>query len=252
MELFDKAETSAGRQRHSPRPAVFIHIQKTAGATIVEAARTVHGSSVIAFGDFVALDRASLSSVQFVSGHFGYDYVSDLLQSRYSFTFLRDPVERVLSLYYFCRSQSPGDFPIYQLAHAHELEEFLSLEDPVVRAHVVNHQTWQLASGNPGMSIAELAARQYPFQTDASSLSQAMQHLDALDFVGLQETFQKDAETLYSELGIPLHGEAPVRNQTINRPKKNDLSSTVRRRVEDMTDLDHALYEHALTTRHED
>jgi len=43
----------------------------------------------------------SLSDVPVISGHFGYGYANKLMKDRISFTFLRDPVERVLSLFYF-------------------------------------------------------------------------------------------------------------------------------------------------------
>ena len=35
------------------------------------------------------------------------------MDKRYSFIFLRNPIERVLSYYYFCKSRDPKEFEIY-------------------------------------------------------------------------------------------------------------------------------------------
>ncbi|MCH7920168.1 MAG: sulfotransferase family 2 domain-containing protein, partial [Planctomycetes bacterium] len=105
-------------KREGPqRPRVlFLHIQKTAGSSIVELARDHYDKSVISHGDFGGHKPEDFQDVAFVSGHFGYEFARPLMSDRYSFTFLRDPVDRVLSFYYFCRRMDSNEFEIYSLA----------------------------------------------------------------------------------------------------------------------------------------
>ena len=130
-------------------PALFLHIQKTAGSAIVYVLREFYQNSCINYGEFAGKDPEQLRHVTFISGHFGYDYVKDLIHTRYTFTFLRHPGERILSLYYFYLTRDPDQFPVYKFAQEHGLEEFLAagLQTGMVKKHIWNHQAWQLAHG---------------------------------------------------------------------------------------------------------
>src|SRR5678815_920877 len=99
------------------RPAIFMHTQKTAGTTMTEAVRRHYRSDFVSHGDYLKRDAASLKKTTFISGHFGFEYSRQFMDGRYSFTFLRDPVERILSLYYFSRTRNPAEYPIYRAAH---------------------------------------------------------------------------------------------------------------------------------------
>ena len=107
------------------RPAIFMHIQKTAGTSITEAVRPHYQNDIVSHGDYLKHDTASLKNIRFISGHFGFEYARQFMDGRYSFTFLRDPVERILSLYYFSRTRDPAEFPIYRVAHEMDLAGYL-------------------------------------------------------------------------------------------------------------------------------
>ena len=93
----------------SPKPALFLHIQKTAGSSIVDLARQAYGSDeVVSHGDFFLQPAPSsldalvdakgdgsreFADHAFISGHFGFGFAQPMMQGRYSFTFLRDPIE---------------------------------------------------------------------------------------------------------------------------------------------------------------
>ena len=88
-------------------PALFLHIQKTAGTSIVSAAREHCGdANMITHGDYMSRTSEELADVPFISGHFGYDFARQLMGERYSFTFLRKPVDRVLFLLFMPRAES--------------------------------------------------------------------------------------------------------------------------------------------------
>ena len=82
------------------RRALFLHTQKTAGTSIQAMARATYGEdAVCSHADYIALGQAGCAALPFVSGHFGYCFAQPLMQGRYCFTFLRDPIDRLVSLY---------------------------------------------------------------------------------------------------------------------------------------------------------
>ena len=109
------------------RRVLFLHIQKTAGTSVQEMARIAYGSDrVVSHGDFVSLGVEGCRSYDFVSGHFGFAFARPLMEGRYCFTFLRDPIDRIISLYEFCKTRDPLEFPIYAIAQRTDLVGFLS------------------------------------------------------------------------------------------------------------------------------
>jgi hypothetical protein len=114
------------------KPALFLHIQKTAGTAIIELARFAYGArNVISHGDYlrgvqysptagnVQVNERVLQefhNIQFLSGHFGYGFAKHYMADRYSFAFLRNPVERVLSFYFYCKKQDPNVYAITDCA----------------------------------------------------------------------------------------------------------------------------------------
>lgn len=142
----------SSRSSSAPKPAIFMHIQKTAGSSVVHLARAYygnenvssHGDHLEGFTDFPLKDKffsherilVEFGHLPFISGHFGYDFAKPFMQQRYSFTFLRDPIERILSFYYFCKSRDPEEYSIYKLVQELTLEEFLQrgLESADVKA----------------------------------------------------------------------------------------------------------------------
>ena len=250
-------------------PALFLHIQKTAGTSIVSFAQATYGpSNVHSHGNYLdgyitrgaslletfrdcpeyrhffshenTIRRAGV--VPFVSGHFGFDFASSLMKHRYSFTFLRDPVERILSFYYFCRSRDPSEYKIYQLTQEVSLNNFLKMgmKDPEVKNYIWNNQTWQLAYGY-GNSTARCITKCSPDDI----LHRAVKHLDQFSDIGFAETFESDSSRILEAIGIkPPHAKI-VSNQTVGRPTKDDLSRATLAHLEQLTQLDQALYDEA-------
>ncbi|MGB3880570.1 MAG: sulfotransferase family 2 domain-containing protein [Diaphorobacter nitroreducens] len=244
----------------SPRSAVFLHIQKTAGSSIVDLARAAYGSDqVTSHGDFLlppkeldalvdarGSDDPKLQNRSFISGHFGYDYAKKIMVRRYSFTFLRNPIERVLSYYYFCRTRNPLEYEIYALTQNLSLDEFLKLgfERPSVKACIWNNQTWQLANG-----YGHTNGRNILSYGDKEMLDLAIGHLNNFSYIGFAETFEKDRDCILRSLNInPPQGKV-VSNANPGRPTLEDLPRTTRDLLVELTHLDRALYKAAWRQR---
>jgi len=239
-------------------PALFLHIQKTAGTSIVDLARnhygndnvTSHGDHLDGFSEFPLKDKyfspedvkSRFGSVPFVSGHFGYDFSKHLMDGRYSFTFLRNPAERILSFYYFCRTRDPHEFGIYRLSQEVSLDEFLAmgLEIPAVKACIWNTETWQLAHGygnSDGRNILQFSQNEM--------LDLAIKHIEEFSYIGFAESFEHDRDYILGALGIVLPEDKIVSNANPGRPTAQDLPASTLKLLDELTQLDRALYKAA-------
>jgi hypothetical protein len=234
------------RNKPSPGtvPALFLHIQKTAGTSIVHLARQFYGEGITSHGECWGRNPEELKHIGFVSGHIGYHFARPLMENRYAFTFLRDPAERILSMYYFCHGRNPDEFEIYQKARELDLVGFLEagLTDHCVRKNIWNNQVWQLAHG-----YAHLDDRSIEDFGDAELLELAKTHLAQFSYVGFTETFDADAAVILRALGLPKVKRMPRMNASPERPEGKALSSEIKARLDELTVLDRALYDYAWT-----
>ena len=222
-------------------PALFLHIQKTAGTSVVNLARQYYGESLTSHGDCYGKTQEQLKGIGFISGHIGYDFSSQLMDNRFTFTFLRDPAERVLSMYYYSRSCDPSKFEIYKMANEMDLSTFLQagFTVPCVQENIWNNQVWQIAHG-----YTHTDNRRVDNFTEDELLRLAMKHIDEFSYVGFTETFTTDVTVILKALGIPKPKELPVYNAMPKRPKAEEHSPVVRSMLHKLTELDRELYEY--------
>lgn len=226
--------------------ALFLHIQKTAGTSIIHLARQYYGSNLTSHGDCWKGRPQDFQDVGFVSGHIGYQFAKPLMQNRFSFTFLRDPVERILSMYYFCRSRNPDEFDIYRRANELDLPDFLEAADwdPCIRKNIWNNQVWQLAHG-----YAHQDERTITDFSEAEMIGLAKQHLLKFSHVGLMESFDSDSNIVLTALGIPTSHQMPRLNNLPGRPNTAAMSQSVLALLDGLTVLDRQLYAFAVAQR---
>lgn len=241
MKIFRWKRTKPGTV-----PALFLHIQKTAGSSIVHLARQYYGASITSHGDCWGIPPEQFKDTGFVSGHIGYDYARHLMKKRFTFTFLRNPAERILSMYYFCRSRDPDEFDIYRKAHELDLPHFLEegLSDPFMRSRIWNNQVWQLAHG-----YTHLDERTIDDFSETELLRLAKQHLLQFSHVGFTETFDSDAAIILAALALPETKQLPKLNDLPNRLRVSDLSPTIQSVLDELTILDRQLYSYARAQR---
>ena len=257
--------------RAALKPALFLHIQKTAGSSIVDLAKMAYGlENVVSHGDYLRVLQTSsplkqehasakgegspvpeggagnFRHVPFVSGHFGFDFARPLLKERYSFTFLRNPAERILSFYYFCLKRDPKEYEIYSLCQALTLDRFLMLgfERPLVRDHIWNNQAWQLANGYGSSN-----GRDIPSYSPDEILALAIRHLDEFSDIGFVESFEGDRDRILQALGMAPPKGKIVSNATPGRPTARDLPASTLKLLDELTRLDQELYRAAWRKR---
>jgi len=205
-------------------------------------ARQYYGNSLTSHGDCWGHLPEEFKDVRFVSGHIGYDFAKQLMTERFSFTFLRNPIERILSMYFFCRSRNPDEFMIYRRANQLDLEGFLQagMTDPWVKKSIWNNQVWQLAHG-----YAHLDSRTINEFSEGELLSLAQEHLEKFTYIGFTETIDADGPAIFSALGIPSVSAMPRVNIALPRATAAGLSSNVIAMLDELTVLDRQLYDYA-------
>ena len=92
---------------------IFFHIPKTAGNSIVTALRETFGTESVYYSrNPRVLTREYLEHLEnfkFLAGHYTYAHIKPLRRELYTITFMRDPVERVISNYYFYRNSNTDE-----------------------------------------------------------------------------------------------------------------------------------------------
>jgi len=222
---------------------LFLHIPKTAGSTFLRILDRQYGEkqsywldghdSEASINQLTMLPESKRNNIRLLSGHMPFG-LHTLLQGPHAYvTFLRHPVERLISHYYFVR-ENP-----YHYLHAHVVTSGMDLMEYVqsgISPELENGQTKAL-SGNLGAS-----------SSDDLSLAKEnlLQHFVA---VGLTERFDESILLMRDRLNwkVPFYVS---QNVTRNRPLMTDLPRRVIRAVERVNELDYELYEYVAEKHH--
>jgi hypothetical protein len=224
------------------RTLVFLHIPKTAGMSVRavlsercdrrRAFRCVHPG--VGLEQLRRMPAARRDALELVEGHLPYGVHRLLRRPATYMTFLRNPVERLLSFYSYVREQ-----PSHYL-HRDVVAGGLSLGDCIrrrVTTELDNMMVRQLTS--PG-------SLWLPFgQVSSAMLDEARRHLDRFAFVGITERLDESISLLRSSLGLA-QGAVPRLNTTVDRVRLEHLTSDDAALVRSAVRLDQALYRHAL------
>ncbi len=236
------------RHRCKSSPWGFLHIPKTAGTSLVAelAAQcppyyNIHikdysGSHVEirlrewqAVQEFVDIDGALPAGEKHrsCSGHLRREH-EELLRQRIDgirfFTFLREPVDRVVSDYRYCLT--PRHPP--HLAFA---AQFPTLWDYALHPMSQNTMAKRLASD---------------WSQDAATVSRSA--LDHFEFIGIVEMYQMSASIVFAMMGL-IHRSETRLNETERTPRNSiDVSAELRDKIRQINFLDETLYRQVQNT----
>ena len=217
----------------------FLHIPKTAGSSL-------HKLIEQSAGPYLHLQRphelhwspyAIWRKFQGCGGHIRWaDAQRNGFLDAFAFTFLRDPVERILSQYSYSQDESHGDLTEAVLARNFELKQLLRYSMGRL-GPFWNAQTFMLS----GLDSTDA--------TPEAHLESALKNLEALDFVGTLETFQDDCFALIGLLNGEWQGKIPHENQTLKRKGRDGFDQETLAILEESQAMDQVLYLHALKIR---
>lgn len=222
---------------------LFVHIPKTAGQTVVQILRNQYRGAFARVDPQAEEDpdrpelqaklrEAERAGNRVIVGHFPFGVGRWLEGPCRYVTFLRDPVDRVISRYYYLIDR-PGT-PHYAVLRekAESLEDALDLQ-PQFR----NWQTRVMAGTDPD-------GRYDPNDPcTEETLARAKANLERCAAVGLTERF--DESLVLMKLALGWSTPAYVRrNTTKGRPRLRELPPHVLELIEERNRLDRSLYEH--------
>jgi hypothetical protein len=211
----------------------FMHIGKTGGHSICMELFNRFDASKINNG---IPKPFYFNKPDLIVGHWSFKYAKNLPHNRFLFSMVRDPIERVISNYYFMRSHPKEVAKTHQgvaLAQKYDFHDFLEIDNIAVKRVVENHQTnffdedWQRSDD-----------RSTPVR-----LERAITHLNEFDLIGLFEHYNESLERLCNAFGMKPWPESAKHNITKNKKSKSDLPKSTIQRIQDLNALDIELYD---------
>jgi len=224
---------------------IFNHIPKTGGMSMYWLIRDLIGPDRLS--PHFSLNEDTTYEVSpkdyekylVIYGHIGVVWNDAIGPNRQWMTMVRDPVDRVLSQYYYWRNSIPPSphLPYVYAAQTLPLEEYLRSRDQKFLQGNQNVQTWQLAD-DFRIRYRKVAA--------ADALEIAKHHLaERCAFVGIFEDYQASVERLCRLFGTPLPASIPLENRTHGRRAVSEISPDVIAVMRELNEMDQALYEFA-------
>jgi hypothetical protein len=199
------------------RTLVFLHIQKCAGNTLIGLLESHFKPNDILKGHLLhgkALQiRRPPREYRLIAGHNTYDDIAAMPIDPVYITMLRDPIKRVVSLYYFWRSHrseyvEKHDLRGPRLAKKLSFAEFIESDEPQAQFNVNNGQARQFMNGLRGpVGLSE-----------QKFLDKAQRRLAECAFVGITEQFDQSVELLCYILGWTVPGKM----QRLNTSRINE------------------------------
>lgn len=233
---------NTAKKASEPEIVIFQHIPKTAGTTLryiiqyqflPSAICELYGSAgshVERINKLKNLSKSERENLKIINTHLGFG-LHEFITPPYTYiTFLREPVDRVISMYYYYQKTKN---PLFQ--HLSLLE--------FVRSYsaVQNGVTKNLSGVTLKRQLLPLEEKDsVPFSEE--NLAIAKQNLKThFKFVGICESFDESLILLHRMLGwkIPLHDKSNVSKRARNIPQET-LSS-----IEELNRLDIQLYQYA-------
>ncbi|MDM5225449.1 sulfotransferase family 2 domain-containing protein [Cytobacillus sp. NJ13] len=208
---------------------IHTHIPKTGGMTLRSIANknydkekmltNVFSSSVSKF----IKDIGEKTDIEFVTGHHPFGLHKYTNRPCAYITMLRDPVERVISMYFY--NLRKENHPLHKKVKQLTFEEFIN--DKGLFRRTVNRQTQKI--------IGSLIPKESDLQKAKNILNKHYK------VVGITEMFDESIYLMKKELGWQ-NISYERKNYTADRPTREHFSNDVIERIKELNHLDMQLY----------
>jgi hypothetical protein len=225
----------------------FMHIPKTGGVSVETFLRSLVNPEEIApypRTECVAnLSDPGFAEYRYFVAHAPAHIEQLLPRPLFTFSWLRDPVDRSISAYNHILRYPDHRWHQRLIDETSDFESFL--EHPQLRLHLVDVMTRYFGSDVNLLSFAgnrqeaALASKRAQVTLpDKQVLIRAKERLLAFDFIGFCNSMQEDCMTLAAKLGLPTSAPVPHVNA-------DPRSETVRPRVRRTPDIENLIARHS-------
>lgn len=245
------------------RTWVFLHVEKTAGTSLQNMLVDSFGARNVyrEHADVLYLHcPAELSQYSVFAGHFNHDSLAFIPRRTLNiFTFVREPRERLISLYTFWRAhlpEAPGFHEMMRLANDLDIESFYRCDKLTSRCDTWNHMTWCIMGDRQWREWRLLLCDKTG--DDRAELVRQLgrvirKRVREFCFVGLQEDFARSYRLLFGILERPCPEERAdhsvanlaAMHSHFRRLAKPEVTSATTQAIETLAELDTILYEEA-------
>jgi hypothetical protein len=222
-----------------PFPVVFDHIFKSAGTSVHQFFRNSFDNNFVP----EKIDRAHYSDLfdhiklgRVICAHLLTRPLDDILiANNYTVTILRDPVERLISLYHFIQTDFNAGSKFYLEAKTLSIEEFFwGRGEDSSRFHNTYQKHFLLAHTEYSPNIS-----------GQSAIALAREVMDRYAVVGIVPKMEEFLFLIAADLGIPAPTKAPRENVNKDRFHPVDVSSSLKERLREANAADYELYQYA-------
>lgn len=233
---------------------VFLHIPKTGGTSVHEFLTAKFPKNEICPDRLNTLKEHTqdqLDKYSFFSGHYDIDSVAYIPGNKKIFTFLRDPKERLLSLYYFWRSHKEDYINKNGLAGPRAAKEMDLLNFLKCKEHEIplNFNNYIARAFSGEMYCGP--NNEYIYHEN-EVIDVAKKNISSLDTIGFMDNFDASYAMVIRQLGytppeITPHAMKGSKHQDPNREEitKQPLTDEIEDLIMKMTDLDYKIYNFA-------
>ncbi len=215
---------------------LFLHVPKTGGTTMADILSAVYGKEYLRATPAKLYDllntKIHIKDYKAVLGHYSIKdpFYAILDQPINHFMMVREPVDRVISQYYYLRDQEKH--PLHDLAMKYTLEE-------VVTTDLI----YELGMANKQTSLITTAS--YTTK-DSLIIAEAKRNLNNLfTLCAIFERYAEFIQICSKEFGWP-EIEIPKSN-TSSRPALEEISPRIKKAIQEKNLLDSKLYGYALS-----
>ena len=221
---------------------IFTHIPRTGGTTLRAILSKYIKSHIYidSFSNFSFMNDEELNSYTFIATHCGYGIFNRINKPHKKVVILRDPIDRVVSHYYYLKNLEDNISYSSYYAKTLSLKQFVETENPAIQVGIHNAQTWHLVKDK-----SLYFRNRYKEISDKDLLEMAIDHLSQYDFVG----FTDSLATILDKIGVE-YGWAEVSQdlpsmRKSERPDTSDISDSIQNSIRDRESLDLLLYKRA-------
>ena len=222
------------------RKIFFDHIYKCGGTSIIKILKTQFSDSEILLLDFKGAASVAMklhTDYRIIAGHFWFLPKEELPVDHFSITLLRNPIDRIISHYFYIKNNAySSSAPGFSAIKTNDFHDYIFSQDPSILSIIKNYQTCH---------YLQLEWNGTDQLDEVKQLELAKKALLNYNLVGVFHQFSEFVDILCYECGWPPAKEIPRENVTSKRPKLSEVDPKIIQRLEELNQLDLALYDYA-------